>query len=81
MRKTILRVYRHRCDWRLGYTNLKTGGTYKNILNEEEKNKIWIPDLNFENAVEEKKVLPSTVLIYGSQFSDKKSNIFHIQLL
>ena len=43
----------HRYDWRLAFVNLKTDGARKNIIKEEERNKIWIPQLVFDNALKE----------------------------
>ena len=42
-----------RFDWRLFFVNLKNDERHKNINGREEREKIWIPNLVFDNSVED----------------------------
>ena len=42
-----------RSDWRLSFSNLRDGGKVENIIGSEERDAIWIPNLYFDNSVEE----------------------------
>ena len=46
----------NRNDWRLTFSNLKKDGTRKNLIGEEERKIIWIPELIFDNGILESKV-------------------------
>jgi len=54
--KLILHFNFCRYDWRLKFLNLKKNGTRQNIIGQEEREEMWIPDLVFDNALKEKKV-------------------------
>ena len=43
-----------RTDWRLTFYNLRKTGQFQSNVGEEERNKIWIPNLIFDNSVKEK---------------------------
>ena len=45
-----------RTDWRLTYYNLRKTGLRQSNVGDDERNKIWIPNLIFENSVKEKLV-------------------------
>ncbi len=47
----------HRTDWRLKFYNLRSIDDLQNNVGVEEKDKIWIPNLIFDNSVEVKHVL------------------------
>jgi hypothetical protein len=40
-----------RYDWRLAFENLKDNANQQNVIDEEERKKIWIPNLVFENSL------------------------------
>jgi hypothetical protein len=42
-----------RVDWRLFFVNLKNETKRKNIIGVEERNKIWIPNLVFDNSIKD----------------------------
>jgi hypothetical protein len=42
-----------RFDWRLTFVNLKKDERRKNIIGPEEREKIWVPNLVFDNSVED----------------------------
>jgi hypothetical protein len=46
-------MYFFRFDWRLTFVNLQKVETHKNIIGTEEQQKIWIPNLIFDNSVED----------------------------
>jgi hypothetical protein len=43
----------HRNDWRLQFVNLKNDTSRKNIIGKQERDKIWIPNLVFDNSVKD----------------------------
>ena len=45
-----------RYDWRLDFYNLRTDRARRNIIGEDEVDKIWIPELIFDNAKADSKV-------------------------
>ncbi len=45
-----------RTDWRLTYYNLRKTGLRQSNVGDDERNKIWIPNLIFDNSVKEKLV-------------------------
>ena len=42
-----------RFDWRLTFVNLKKNNLQKNIIGREEREEIWIPNLVFDNSVDD----------------------------
>jgi hypothetical protein len=42
-----------RFDWRLTFVNLQKVENHKNIIGADEQGKIWIPNLIFDNSVED----------------------------
>jgi hypothetical protein len=46
-----------RYDWRLFFVNLKTDERHKNIIGSEERDKIWIPNLVFDNSIEDFQIM------------------------
>ena len=50
-----LPFFRH--DWRITFINLKKEGTRINLIGEEDRNKIWIPELIFDNGLTDSKVV------------------------
>ncbi len=45
-----------RTDWRLNFYNLRNTGKFQNRVGDEERKKIWIPNLIFANSIKEKLV-------------------------
>ncbi len=75
-----------RSDCRLSFSNLRDGGKVENIIGSEERDAIWIPNLYFDNSVEETYIyndLLSSLSIYqngsGVQRIDQylQENIWH----
>jgi hypothetical protein len=42
-----------RFDWRLTFVNLKADERHTNIIGTDEREKLWIPNLIFDNSVED----------------------------
>ncbi len=42
-----------RSDWRLSFSNIRSSAKVENIIGSEERDAIWIPNLYFDNSVEE----------------------------
>lgn len=59
-----------RFDWRLSFVNLKTDGARKNIIKEEERDKIWIPQLVFDNAVKEIQVFFFSEFVFWPRYQE-----------
>jgi hypothetical protein len=57
-----------RFDWRLTFVNLKKDEKHKNIIGTEEREKLWIPNLIFDNSVEDVQISndPFSSLIVNS---------------
>jgi len=51
-RKSLTVIF-NRHDWRLSFANLKNNSLL-NAVNEEDQNRIWIPNLVFENSLDKK---------------------------
>ena len=75
-----------RTDWRLTYYNLQQSGKIKNI-GDEERNKIWIPNLIFDNSAKERlaendkfSILAILQDSYGRQKTNEflQENILHL---
>ena len=49
---SVLKTF-SRIDWRLSFNNLKNETKRSNIVNSDDRNKIWIPNLIFDNSVPE----------------------------
>jgi hypothetical protein len=53
LHKVITILFFFRFDWRLIFVNLKKDERRKNIIGPEEQEKIWVPNLVFDNSVED----------------------------
>ncbi len=69
-----------RTDWRLTFYNLRNTGKHQNNVGEEERNKIWIPSLIFDNSVDEKliendKFSQITIILNGTGLQITNENL------
>ncbi len=66
---TCLTISTFRFDWRLIFLNLKADESHKNIIGPDEREKIWIPNLIFENSLEDVQILNdpfSSLIVYDT---------------
>ena len=71
------RYLNDRNDWRLGFLNLKKKGTRNNLIGNTEIQKLWIPELLFDNAATTTKVF-KLLLPCGDVPEPKSGDTFHL---
>ena len=58
-----------RFDWRLKFVNLRNDEKRKNTVGEKEREKLWIPNLIFENSVRDYHVKFQYIVIVNVHYN------------